>query len=89
MTELENYLQSFFGAEKEELPRIASFFTEAFLEERIISHLSMTAEQRYQQLFSFNKELFHQVPLQYLASMLGRSPETFSRIRKKILEERS
>jgi len=53
----------------------------AILEDRIISHLSMTAEQRYQQLFSFNKELFNQVPLQYLASMLGMTPETFSRIR--------
>ena len=58
----------------------------AILEDRIISQLSHTAEQRYQQLFSFNKELFNQVPLQYLASMLGMTPETFSRIRKKTLE---
>ncbi|MEZ4828466.1 MAG: hypothetical protein R3C61_19565 [Bacteroidia bacterium] len=26
--------------------------------------------------------MFNQVPLQYLASMLGMTPETFSRIRK-------
>jgi CRP-like cAMP-binding protein len=56
------------------------------LEDRIISHLSMTAEERYKQLFNFNKELFNQVPLQYLASMLGMTPETFSRIRKKGIE---
>ena len=61
----------------------------AILEERIISHLSMTAEQRYNQLFSFNKEIFNQVPLQYLASMLGMTPETFSRIRRKSLGESS
>lgn len=53
------------------------------LEDRILQHLSMTAEERYNQLFSFNKELFNQVPLQYLASMLGMTPETLSRLRKK------
>jgi len=61
----------------------------AVLEDRVISHLSMSAEERYHQLFAYNKEIFNQVPLQYLASMLGMTPETFSRIRKKMLEERS
>lgn len=55
------------------------------LEERIFSHLSMTAEERYDYFFENNKELFNQVPLQYIASMLGMTPETFSRIRKKQL----
>jgi CRP/FNR family transcriptional regulator, anaerobic regulatory protein len=55
------------------------------LEDRIFSHLSMSAEERYQQFFESNKELFNQVPLQYIASMLGMTPETFSRIRKKQL----
>lgn len=54
------------------------------LEHRIVQHLSMTAEERYHQLFNFNKELFNQVPLQYLASMLAMTPETLSRIRKKV-----
>lgn len=53
------------------------------LEDRIFSQLSMTAEERYDLFFEQNKELFNQVPLQYLASMLGMTPETFSRIRKK------
>ncbi|PSR51892.1 cyclic nucleotide-binding protein [Adhaeribacter arboris] len=53
------------------------------LEERIITHLSLTAEERYNQLLNFNKELFNQVPLHYLASMLGITPETLSRLRKK------
>ncbi|KOY87127.1 cyclic nucleotide-binding protein [bacterium 336/3] len=56
-----------------------------FLEDRIFSHLSMSAEERYEHFFEHNKELFHQVPLQYIASMLGMTPETFSRIRKKQL----
>lgn len=55
----------------------------AMIEDRIFSHLSMTAEERYNQYFEQNKELFHQVPLQYIASILGMTPETFSRIRKR------
>ncbi len=55
------------------------------LEERIFSHLSMSAEERYGNFFDHHKELFNQVPLQYIASMLGMTPETFSRIRKKQL----
>lgn len=57
----------------------------AMLEDRIYSHLSMTAEERYLYFFENNRELFNQVPLQYIASMLGMTPETFSRIRKKQL----
>lgn len=55
------------------------------LEDRVFSHLSMTAEERYNIFFENNKELFNQVPLQYIASILGMTPETFSRIRKKQL----
>ncbi|WP_255416137.1 Crp/Fnr family transcriptional regulator [Reichenbachiella sp. MSK19-1] len=54
------------------------------LEDRVFSFLSMSAEQRYLKLFDQNKELMNQIPLQYLASMLGMSPETMSRIRKKL-----
>lgn len=60
---------------------IARCFT--IMEDRIFSHLSMTAEERYYFFFEKNKELFNQVPLQYIASMLGMTPETFSRIRNK------
>lgn len=63
---------------------IAKCFT--VLEDRVLQHLSLTAEERYHQLYDFNKELFQQVPLQYLASMLGMTPETFSRIRKKAMK---
>lgn len=58
----------------------------AIIENRVYSHLSMNAEERYEFFFNQNKELFNQVPLQYLASMLGMTPETFSRIRKKQLK---
>jgi len=55
------------------------------LEDRTVRHLSMTAEERYNFFFENNRELIQQVPLQYIASMLGMRPETFSRIRKKQL----
>lgn len=57
----------------------------SIMEDRIFKHLSMSAEERYHAFFANNKELFNQVPLQYIASMLGMTPETFSRIRKKQL----
>jgi len=56
------------------------------LENRIVRHLSMTAEERYNSFFENNRELFNQVPLQFIASMLGMRPETVSRIRKKQLQ---
>lgn len=55
----------------------------AMMEERVFSHLSMTAEERYIAYFEKNSALFNQVPLQYIASVLGMTPETFSRIRKR------
>lgn len=55
------------------------------IEERIFSFLSLSAEERYKLLYSEKQDLFRAVPLQYIASMLGMTPETFSRIRKKLL----
>lgn len=66
---------------------IAKCFT--VMEDRIVQHLSMSAEERYTQLFNSNKELFNQVPLQYIASMIGMTPETLSRMRKKAAEKPS
>ncbi len=60
---------------------IARCFT--VLEDRVVTHLALSAEERYDAFFSYNPELFNLVPLQFLASMLGMTPETFSRIRKK------
>lgn len=55
------------------------------LEDRVFNHLSLSAEERYLQFFEANKEMFQEVPMQYIASMLGMTPETFSRIRKKAI----
>lgn len=53
------------------------------LEDRVYSFLSMSAEDRFNMLFESKSELFNQVPLHFIASMLGMTPETLSRIRRK------
>lgn len=58
----------------------------AMIEDRVFSHLSMTAEERYDLYFEQNKALFNQIPLKYIASVLGMTPETCSRIRKRRTE---
>jgi len=57
-----------------------------FMEVRVFSLLSMTGEERYQYLQTQNPDLFNQVPLKYLASMMGMTPESLSRIRKNLSE---
>ncbi len=55
----------------------------AHMETRIFALLSMSSEERFDLLFSQSPELFNEVPLQYIASMLGMTPETLSRLRNK------
>jgi hypothetical protein len=55
------------------------------LENRIMTFLSMNAEERYHRFVELNPELASQIPLRYLASMLGMSPETLSRMRRKLV----
>lgn len=51
---------------------------------RLISSLSQTAEERYQQLISNCPTIPQRVPQHMMASFLGITPETLSRIRKQI-----
>lgn len=54
------------------------------LENRVFGQLSMSSEQKVLDLMQTNSDIFNQVPLQYIASMLGMTPETLSRVRKKL-----
>lgn len=45
--------------------------------------LTLNAEQRYEKLLQEEPELLQQVPLQYIASMLGVTPRHLSRLRAK------
>lgn len=55
------------------------------LEDRVNNFIALSAEERYLELFNYKRELFRQVPQHYMASMLGMTPETMSRIRKKMI----
>ncbi len=51
---------------------------------RELSLLSETAEQRYEKLFHDRPKLIQQIPLKYIASYIGITPQALSRIRKQI-----
>lgn len=53
-------------------------------EQRLISLIKMSAEDRYRQLLEKDSELLQHIPLHYIASYLGVRPETLSRIRATI-----
>ena len=52
------------------------------LEKRMALFLNTSASERYQFLLKHNPILTHTVPLQYLASYLGITPQHLSRLRK-------
>jgi CRP-like cAMP-binding protein len=53
------------------------------LEDRLITLQSQTASERYELFAERHPEVIRSVPLQHIASYLGISPETLSRIRNK------
>jgi CRP-like cAMP-binding protein len=54
-----------------------------FMLERILERDTLSAEERYLKLLK-NKELFQKIPLKYIASYIGITDSSLSRIRKKI-----
>jgi hypothetical protein len=51
---------------------------------RELSLLDDTAEQRYLNLFTEQPHLIKQIPLKYIASYIGITPQALSRIRGRI-----
>lgn len=52
--------------------------------ERKIDLLTQTAEELYLRLLQEHKQLIQYIPLKYLASYIGITPQALSRIRKRI-----
>ncbi|HNF47993.1 MAG TPA: Crp/Fnr family transcriptional regulator [Chitinophagales bacterium] len=59
----------------------------AFLQLRITSYLLDTPEERYLRLIHETPDLLNRVPLQHIASFIGVTPVSLSRIRKRILKK--
>jgi len=55
--------------------------------ERTISMINEKAEQRYGKLLKDNPEIFQYVPLKYIASYLGVTDTSLSRLRKELLKK--
>lgn len=54
------------------------------LKTRMLSMITATAEERYEQLLKMNAEIFQHAPLKNIASYLGITDTSLSRIRKEI-----
>ena len=80
---------------KEIVPKFENFFriiTErafAFLQQRVLSNLSKTAEERYEEFMQRYAEIVKQVPQYALASYLGMSTEYLSKLRNNRLAKKS
>ncbi|MCU4175226.1 Crp/Fnr family transcriptional regulator [Carboxylicivirga sp. N1Y90] len=85
------------GSKEQELqllakhPRLSSL-TQLFIQndfskvqERLASFINQSPEERYLKLLENQASLLTRVPLQYLASYIGVKPESFSRMRRRIL----
>lgn len=58
----------------------------ALLEKSLFQKLYTTAQQRLEALMKEEPTLFNHVPLQYIASMLGITPVSLSRLRRKTMK---
>lgn len=56
------------------------------LQKRIIELLAYTAEDRYKQFIQTYPKLSNRVPLKMIASYLGITPESLSRVRKELVK---
>lgn len=58
------------------------------MEQRIYNFIALNSEERYMHFMTYFGYLFNEVPHQYIASIIGITPETLSRLRKKISEKK-
>lgn len=59
----------------------------SILERRIADLLSLSAEERYLSLVDSHPDITNRIPQRYIASYLGITPESLSRIRKVLTEK--
>jgi CRP-like cAMP-binding protein len=54
------------------------------LQRRILGTLSLSAEEKYKRMMLLYPDILQRSPQQYVASFLGITPETLSRVRKQV-----
>ena len=54
-------------------------------EDRVVSFLTQSPEERYLQLLNTGREILQRMPQHYIAHFLGITPVSLSRIRRRIL----
>jgi CRP/FNR family transcriptional regulator, anaerobic regulatory protein len=75
---------------REEVPDFKDFYIRLLewqigcIDKSRLELLTLSAEQRYEKLLQEEPHLLQQIPLQYLASILGVTPRHLSRLRKNI-----
>ena len=57
-------------------------------ERRLLSSITYSAEEKYLKLSETNPDLIQRIPQNLIASYLGITPETLSRIRKHLLNRK-
>lgn len=72
-----------------EFGRLLLISNYAKLQDRMLQMIQCTAEQRYKNLLEQQPEIFNQVPLKMIASCLGITDSSLSRIRKAYSRARS
>ncbi|MGZ3750253.1 MAG: Crp/Fnr family transcriptional regulator [Mucilaginibacter sp.] len=55
-------------------------------EDRVVSFLTQTPEERYMQLLTTGKDILKRMPQHYIAHFLGITPVSLSRIRRRVME---
>jgi len=71
------------------MERFGRLITEYYLccyEDRMLSFITQSPEERYLQLLQTGKEFIQRMPQHYIANFLGITPVSLSRIRKRIME---
>ena len=74
----------------DKIPKMERFFrllmqkNIVVLQRRIVGTLSLSAEEKYKRMMMLYPDILQRSPQQYIASFLGITPETLSRVRKQV-----
>jgi CRP-like cAMP-binding protein len=82
---LQQLLESPLVAHKmERFGRLVAEYLICCYEQRVVSFVTQTPEERYRALLDKQPELFQRIPQHYVANYLGITPVSLSRIRKRL-----